>query len=575
MANVGFLQATQKKIEDVLAAQKSGSYNNGVLEGAFYLTSDSNRLYIGKKSGSNTIIAPINAGIIPVDSLDDLQNVSGNPGEFYYIKGQNILCVRSGSSWVQINQVVTNAGLDGAVSQLKDAGSNDLNGANVSFTITDSKGDTQVGNVKVQSIDETAPSKKTLDVKADASTGTVNVLGDAYALAQAKSGNDINVSLSSDFQNNSSFKVKAGDNVTLTSSTDGFTVAAKDTTLENGSFSATAVASGYSFTISDNSGNELSTSMDPAVKLQDDNTSYKFANGTMNLPVYNKTAIDNLASAIRGELADGFKTANAMTYKGTIGSADSTVGNATPPTSKVAVGDVYLADQAFTLGGKQVPAGGLIIAKAAEGKAEGSDGYLAAADIEWTVVSGNSTDTTYTFLPTANGIALKDSHGEESALGLLDIKADGVLTASYAPNVAANKQVITVTHNAKAAGADTPVKDSQNAHQMTKVTENYAITYVSALSFDDYGHIAGVTTSTHNLVDTNLNLDSAAEAVTAVTANKEVKIQTTINATKGNGDDNNITSAGFSMKSLNDNLVINKADNAQQITMNLVWGEFK
>ena len=35
MANVGFLQATQSKIESVLNAQKSGSYNNGVLEGAF------------------------------------------------------------------------------------------------------------------------------------------------------------------------------------------------------------------------------------------------------------------------------------------------------------------------------------------------------------------------------------------------------------------------------------------------------------------------------------------------------------------------------------------------------------
>ena len=78
-----------------------------------------------------------------------------------------------------------------------------------------------------------------------------------------------------------------------------------------------------------------------------------------------------------------------------------------------------------------------------------------------------------------------------------------------------------------------------------------------------------------HLVDTNLNLDSAAENVTTVTANKEVKIQTAINATKGNGDENKITSTGFSMKSLNDNLVINKTDNTQQITMNLVWGEFK
>ena len=97
MANVGFLRGTQVNIEKLLT-------NKGAIPGTFYLTSDTNRLYIGK---DDTSVAPVNQGIIPIGSLDDLQNVSGDSGQFYYIEGSNILCVRSGGKWVQINEVAT------------------------------------------------------------------------------------------------------------------------------------------------------------------------------------------------------------------------------------------------------------------------------------------------------------------------------------------------------------------------------------------------------------------------------------------------------------------------------------
>ena len=568
MANVGFLKATQEKIEAVLSAQKNNNFNNNVLEGAFYLTSDSNRLYIGKKDGSNTVIAPINAGIIPVDAIGDLPT-DGHPGEFYYIKGSNILCVRSGSSWVQINQVVTNTGLDGAVSQLKNDNGDNLNGANVSFTITDSKGDTQAGTIKIEA---KASDKKTLDITPDATTGTIKLTGDAYAMSQAASGEDVEIKLASDFENDSSFKIKKGNNITLTSAADGFTIAAVDTTLEGGSFVADAAASGFSFLVSDSAGNELSDSIDPIVKLQDDTTEYKFANGTMALPVYNKTAIDNLAVNIRKELSDGFKAANAMTYKGTIGSTNSTIGSANLPTTDVSIGDTYLADQTFSIGQTKVPAGGLIIAKAKDGASEDANGHLAAADIEWTVVSGNSTDTTYTINPIAKGIGLKDSH-DNTDLGFLNIEAEGVLTAGYTVDAAQNGQTIKITHNKVAADAGTAKSDNVE-RKMSALTAAYPITAITGLSFDEYGHIAGVTTSTFEVTDTNLTINSATDAVSADTVNKKVTVKTTIAASKSNGDENNVTSSGFAVESLNNNLHINKAENSNTITMNLVWGEF-
>lgn len=67
-------------------------------DGCFYLTTDTNHLYVGT---SDNKLAKIDGNIRSVSSLP----TTGEPGEFYYLPGQNILAYYDDSSkkWVQLN----------------------------------------------------------------------------------------------------------------------------------------------------------------------------------------------------------------------------------------------------------------------------------------------------------------------------------------------------------------------------------------------------------------------------------------------------------------------------------------
>ena len=67
-------------------------------DGCFYLTTDTNHLYVGT---SDNKLAKIDGNIRSVSSLP----AAGEPGEFYYLPGQNILAYYDDSSkkWVQLN----------------------------------------------------------------------------------------------------------------------------------------------------------------------------------------------------------------------------------------------------------------------------------------------------------------------------------------------------------------------------------------------------------------------------------------------------------------------------------------
>lgn len=125
MANVGFKMGLQSALDALLAAGVGAK----ATPGTFYLTSDTNRLYIGKEDNS---IAPVNAGIITVDKIKEetgdtagltylpvLENAEDKKkaiGNYYYAAKENILCIFNGDHWVQINSVVTNTGITTDVS---------------------------------------------------------------------------------------------------------------------------------------------------------------------------------------------------------------------------------------------------------------------------------------------------------------------------------------------------------------------------------------------------------------------------------------------------------------------------
>lgn len=106
-----FLSGLQDNLNGLISS-------GGAVEGAFYLTTDTHRLYIGRtvtaENGTSitakTIPIPVNEGITTVANTTALYNSNANVGEFYYIEDGNILAVRAKSGngtgaeyWVQLN----------------------------------------------------------------------------------------------------------------------------------------------------------------------------------------------------------------------------------------------------------------------------------------------------------------------------------------------------------------------------------------------------------------------------------------------------------------------------------------
>lgn len=74
---------------------------SGVIEGAFYLTTDSDRLYVGKADGT---LADLNKYVKMIDSLANGATLPvGEEGDFLYIKDDNILAVYTDGAWKQVN----------------------------------------------------------------------------------------------------------------------------------------------------------------------------------------------------------------------------------------------------------------------------------------------------------------------------------------------------------------------------------------------------------------------------------------------------------------------------------------
>lgn len=131
---------------------QANKYKGAAIEGAFYLTSDTHRLYIGRaitvNNNTKVVPVPVNEGIETVSSISALP-ANANQGEFYYIKpytenGEqkgNILAVRSGGNWVQLNTDTHIGGIASSVVTHTDESSNITN-VDVKTTITDSNGNT-------------------------------------------------------------------------------------------------------------------------------------------------------------------------------------------------------------------------------------------------------------------------------------------------------------------------------------------------------------------------------------------------------------------------------------------------
>ena len=338
MANVLFKQGTQASLDTIRT-------NKTAIEGSFYLTNDTHRLYIGRANGD---AVPVNEGVNTVATLDDLPNVTSQNapsyvGQFYYVTGSNILCVYSASvqagavrgGWVQINPNtdthLSDFNIDITV----------INGvATVSTAITETSGDPSsnvAGDTTTKNFQVAGAGGITISTTNGANAGTGDILtitGDQYSVA---AGNDnaalktVDLQLSSTTGHNSSVTFKGSDTVNVTKDGTAIKIDAVNTQLA----SATGAneSQGFSITVADTAGNSEKATIDPIIVVGGETANqqtFHFVNGTATLAVYTKEEIDSKMSSL-----------DSMTYRGTIG-ATRTLGQV--QNAGVQIGDTYLLD---------------------------------------------------------------------------------------------------------------------------------------------------------------------------------------------------------------------------------------
>lgn len=551
MANVYFSRGTQASLNSLPASKK--------VDGTFYLTTDTNRLYVAKNIGTesapNVQLVELNQSINIVPTKGNLptNTTAADIGQFYYISGTNILCVYTGqtvenpSGWTQINPDTMVDSVDTVVAN--HASVEDT--VQVTTTVSDNRGGTFPSTFNI-----TGGSGLTVGVSG---TNTITLTPDFTAISQ-EADTKYTLSTAAGATNNTAvIDLKDNHNDTTTGDTaitiegnDAVKVT-RDATSGNIKISAntdsdTAIrftdqgVLTVSTTVGD--GSPTAGTVTPIIKLGNNVDEYKFISNTATLPVYTKTEVD---SAIRNAL----NTADAMTYKGTVSSDNAS--QKLDKTGAVA-GDTYKAsgDINTTVSGQNISAhkGDLIIAG-------GTD-----TAIVWEVVpSGNDQVIEGTLRTT--GMTISDG-GELSTAGAIagfDISnaADGKMVVSG---------TITGTHTniTIAQSSDYTVYDVEGSTATVTQTGkgNASFEAVTAIETDAHGNVLNVATQTLNVVDTHNLL----EEITTNVATTNNQATVTIGASQSDGD--GIATANFGLRS--DNLTITNSNNV--ITANFVWGEF-
>lgn len=229
--NVLFLQGTQLDLNKMMSNSTDVSKRGTAQEGAFYLTNDTHRLYIGRTAeDGKTYPVAVNEGVVTVESVDKLPSSGVNVGEFYYVTTGNILCVYSGSGFVQINSDTDSNSYITAIDT--PTITSNAEGITVSFNIlqkdVDKNGD-EVAEGKHIGKDFLASVPVSFTI---AKTHLDTVLPDNIAVgldAEAITNGGAKLSTTgagSDATN--IVNLKQGDNITISVSGDDVTIAAKD-----------------------------------------------------------------------------------------------------------------------------------------------------------------------------------------------------------------------------------------------------------------------------------------------------------------------------------------------------------
>lgn len=558
--NIQFLLGTQANLEKYISGSSTA------IEGTFYLTNDTHRLYVGTSAGT---AVPVNEGVITVSNIDALQHVSAHPGEFYYVTAGNILCVYDGKQWVQINNNTDTylAKTDTVVSLADQV-------ATITTKYTMNDGTTPFSDRWNLAVAEG------VKVSIDAATDKViltGVVNDSFGVSAAS--NIATVTLRDSFNNEKTFKVKTGDTNTMTvgASAEGDAIVLNVKNMANTGLKVTPEATGFRVGVTDIMGTQ-SDVINPSIKVgaSSDDTKHKtlnFVNGTATLPVYTKEEIDDIKLAL-----------NAMTYRGLVGTSASSTNPqkvikawATVKAGSAEIGDTYLFAEQVTDGSNVYSKGTMAIARGVE-----TNGVIPAGDVIWDFVESTvNTDTKYelnnqaTAAGTAGFVQLVGKLGGITESGKkvffedgtaikasVTVDNDGHAHISFAhEGITASKTTGTVAQNAA-----TYASSNDKAENVTTITA------LESITVNAQGHVTNFKTNTITLKDTNAVINSVGMSVGAADAAKEVVLTSSVQLKDGAGTTMTAKTGTLKMKS--DTLVFNQVDSGKTLGIDLVWGSF-
>lgn len=505
--------------------------------GTFYLTSDTDRLYVGQASG----LKLLNKAVMTVSSMDDLtalttswgSNKAVHKDDIAYVSGANVLAYFNGTTWNQINPdtysvIDTFAQTVGAATD----------GAKVTTALTQTKGDSKsaaftiVGDKGVKVVNNGA--------------SEIKVTGDTYTLSSSVANGVGTVKLESALgQDDSSFTITGGTNITIDAdTTGGLKITANDTVLTGNALSIDKNGK-LTSAVSDSKGTKSAqVTLGYTVGGQFLGIGGADTANAVELPVYTKTEIENK-----------FKDLNGLTYRGTIGTSGTYEFGAgyMVDGEKVHNGDMFLVSgEATYASGKTAKTGDLLIATGTEN----DSGVLES--ITWTFVpSGDDTaiDTQYTWLVDATTKKMVVSANPGGT------KSTFQLNAGTATDITVETNSSNDLYNATIKHANVECEKSNTNSTLSQDNANFIIDAVSAINVNEQGHVDSVTTTKYSLV----KYQGAAPAIATTTGGLKFSSAITANGTVAYN-----TNSAFELKS--DTLKLSYDSGV--VTADLLWGEF-
>lgn len=534
-----FLNGTQSSLDSL----KKVENKNKCHAGAFYLTTDTHRLYLCLEDEKPPV--PVNQGVQFFTYLSDAKaaiNASNDVGSLYYIKNDkilnkdetevdvplNALCIWNGTELVQINP------------------DTDTKVEKVSF-VEDEKGNVQLqvtsgktpyaaginfvsgGNIVIEKTVTNDDLTVTLSVPAGDifKIKAANVTDNKEVQLQLRGSNEKLAATSSDVN------IVSGNNVQLkVNDKAAIEISATDTTITDFSGSSlgtktTAVNkltdSGFELKITDSNNKDgYSAYLDPKVKIDATNIAFK-------------DGIADITTALNARIDDKISGINALHYNGVVSAisdlknktTDSTTGQSVPI---IGIGEVYLYNgtkqTVFTTSDetgevildslnqpsdsrrKTLYPGDLLVSQGTEVNGVITD------EISWAIIPAGDIDTTYQLEHENNKTVLKTKTNAETGFkneaGSFIINGDEEkISVTQAIGQDTTNSTYTISHIGSYT-KNTDVKTSMSPKTDGYKSGNSTVDIiVEENTYDNFGHLKSTNKNTYTVTDTHNDLKEA------------------------------------------------------------------